>query len=152
MKNIKLTKGQLAIVDDIDYERVILKKWNAHFKGRKYYADSKDISLHRFIMNLSNGDGLEVDHRNHNPLDNRRVNLRVTTRLYNSKNRVKYNPTTSKFKGVQFRKDRNKWITVIRKDNRLHRLGSFKSEIEAALNYNKYAKKMFGEFAYLNKV
>ncbi len=80
-----------AMVDATDVERVLeFGRWR---KGRGGYVytcikdnDQRlDIALHRFL--LSAPEGMVVDHINHNPLDNRRVNLRVLTKAQNMQNR-----------------------------------------------------------------
>jgi hypothetical protein len=53
--------------------------------------------MHRLILGIPNS---EVDHVNGNPLDNRRVNLRLATRAQNSANTRSRKNTTSKYKGV----------------------------------------------------
>lgn len=153
---LKNPKGLFTLIDDSDYEQVSKYVWYGTFKNASWYVrgwvNSEQVSLHRFITGLSKTDGLEVDHRNHNTLDNQRINLRVTTRKFNGKNRRKYKATASRYKGVQYRKSRGKWITVIRCDNKLRKCGSFNTEEDAAKAYNHKALELFGEFAYVNKI
>jgi len=89
------------------------------------------------------------DHIDGNIWNNCRNNFRPATFPQNGMNKHKYNKNaTSKFKGVYYRKDRpnSPW-----KAEACHQfLGSFKTEIEAAIAYNNYVKKRFGEFAVLN--
>ena len=87
---VHLTKGFCAIVSEQDFLRVVRHSWHVHFSGGKKklpqpYARAnikgKKVYLHRFITGAA--DFLEVDHRNHQTLDNRRENLEVTDRQTN---------------------------------------------------------------------
>ena len=95
MKIIPLTRGQYAIVDDEDYEELAKHKWRANYsKGNQcFYAERslkregkirRTDTMHRVIMKANPGE--EVDHQNHNTLDNRKENLRITTHQTNQKN------------------------------------------------------------------
>lgn len=152
MKEIKLTRGLTALVDAEDYEYLNQWKWRAIPNNRTFYAQrdvviegkSKSIKMHRLIMNTPKG--MEVDHINHNGIDNRKINLRNCTPAQNRKNRLAFGK--SKYVGVVF--SNNKFIAQIRIEGKLHRLGTFKAEKEAALMYDKAAIKHHGEFANLN--
>ena len=152
-KRIKLSCGKWAIVDAADYEQLSEYRWCALEKGRSWYAKTLNrngtiLSMHRLILNAPKG--LFVDHINHNGLDNRRENLRLCTRLQNSRNRLPSRGGTSKYKGVTRSKRRKKFMAEIRVNQKKQYLGYFDSEIEAAKAYDKKAKELFGEFAYLN--
>jgi hypothetical protein len=159
MKTIPLTKGYFTKVDDDDYKKFAIYRWYAdasrlseiravrsvNMGGKKI----KRIILSREIMNAPKE--LKVDHINHNTLDNRKCNLRVCTQEENCRNRTKMTNSKSKYKGVGWNTEMNKWIAkIVSKGNRIH-LGVFADEWEAALAYNEAAKKYYGEFAYLNK-
>ena len=159
MKTIPLTQGKVAIVDDRDYRWLSQYKWHAQKSGKRpglYYAvrnatinkRRKTIQMHREIMNPP--DGFEIDHRNNNALDNRRLNMRTCTRAQNMANSRAQKGKSSAFKGVSFHKEYRKWrgrITHLGKD--LH-LGFFRSQVRAAKAYDDRAKELFGEFARLN--
>ncbi len=89
MKNIKLTKGHLAIVDDDDFEKINLLSWHYQPKCNTGYAighirvggKSSTRRMHRMILNANNGD--IVDHINGNGLDNRKENLRIVSHKLN---------------------------------------------------------------------
>jgi hypothetical protein len=100
MKEIKLTTGQTALVDDEDFEEVNKYKWYAKknangtlyaiteiWHGRKSVPRKTRIRMHRLIMKPA--DNMKVDHKNHNGLDNRKDNLRVCTTAENTRNKQK---------------------------------------------------------------
>jgi len=157
MKEILLKTGKIAIVDDEDFERANKIKWGELRGVNTCYARALGMNsgkatadtLHRFILG-NYGNGLLVDHINRNGLDNRKQNLRFCTQKENSRNQVGTKNSTSKFKGVCFDKNRNKWMSKIRVDYKTLFIGRFKNEIEAAKAYDKAAKIHFKEFAYLN--
>lgn len=101
--------------------------------------------MHRLIMNTPKG--IEVDHINHNGLDNRKTNLRNCRRNDNKKNRVAWGK--SKYVGV-CHLDNNKFLAHIRINGRLKHLGIFLNEEDAARAYDKAAKEYHGEFANFN--
>lgn len=160
MKKIKLGGRQnskirgYAIVEDADFG--FLSRFYWHMNGRYAERNIKGgkkqvkIKMHRAIMNAPKG--MEVDHINGNPLDNRRENLRICTHAENTRNKVRKNNSSSGFKGVVFHKQTNKWQAQIRTNNKTLYLGLFANKKEAACTYNEKAKVYFGEFARLNKI
>lgn len=154
-KEILLTQGKIAIVDDEDYDRLMQYKWC--YSSTIGYAVSREridgvkhsLLMHRMVMNAPKE--LVTDHINMNKLDNRKVNLRLCTRSENNRN---MSPTRlnnkSGYKGVYKPRDSEKWACNIRKDNVSRYLGVFESKHDAARMYNFWAIDMFGEFANLN--
>jgi hypothetical protein len=106
------------------------------------------MSMHKLIM--STPPGCEVDHINHDGLDNRKANLRFVTRKQNAANARKHRDATSKYRGISLYRERQKWLSEIRVDNKLIFLGIFFDELEAAKTYDIAARKYFGEYAFLN--
>lgn len=158
MKEIKLTQGKVALVDDGDYKYLSQFKWCAHKHRNNFYAmrqsringKRKSILMHREIMNAPND--RQIDHKDHNGLNNCRINLRICTNQENSRNSKCYANNMSGFKGVVWIKRERKWrakITI--KDKKIY-LGSFLSLKDAAVAYNNAASKYFGEFALLNEI
>ena len=151
-KVIPLTQGKVAIVDPDDFERLKQYKWHATKCGRSYYAvrsaNGKSIKMHRQITNAPKG--LVVDHIDHNGLDNRRANLRLCTKQQNNCNTRSFRHKTSKYKGVFKQKGLKKFRALTRCNRKSIHIGMFESEIDAAKAYDKKARELFGEFAYLN--
>ena len=157
MKEIRLTQGYIAIVDDEDFERLSKQKWYpitgkyTVYAIRNGYRDGRRVTvyMHREIMDEPRD--MQVDHRDHNGLHNWRGNLRVCTRAENAMN-AKKRAGTSKYKGVCWSTNAGKWLAQaggILSGKQAY-LGLFDGEDEAALAYNKFVSEHFGEFAELN--
>mgnify|MGYP001558434787 CR=1 FL=1 len=149
------------MVDDDDYEGLLKYKWYAS-QGRNHqpYAirwiwvpekrNNRFVKMHRQLTGATLGE--KVDHINHDTLDNRKENLRICTDQQNQGNEVISVNNTSGFKGVSWRKDRQKWRAYIAIDQKQISLGHFKNKKSAALAYNDAANKFFKEFALLNYI
>lgn len=120
---------------------------NVQVKGRGYRS-------HRIAWYLYHGSWPkgQIDHINGCKTDNRIINLRDVTQNQNAFNKPRYKNSTSKFKGVSYRKDNNSWRAVIQKEGRQVSIGHFLCEKEAALAYNYEAEKLFGAYANFNEV
>ena len=98
--------------------------------------------------------GLQTDHINRNPLDNRKCNLRICTQKQNIQNTQKRRNTKSIYKGVTFqrynRSECGFWRAYINKNSKRIHLGVFASEIKAGMAYNVAATMLFGTYACLN--
>jgi hypothetical protein len=158
IRYIALTKGKFAIVDAADFEWAKKFKWFTSGPEKYPYAiraiypgGGRKIALylHRAIMKPS--DGLVVDHRNGNTLDNRRANLRLATKRQNTCNmRVNKEGCSSRFRGVSWNKCAKKWQARISFEMKRIYLGLYGTEVEAAKAYDEAAKIYNGEFARLN--
>jgi HNH endonuclease len=121
-REIELTQGQVAIVDDEDYDWLSEWKWFALQDGRTFYAcrqlpstkkKKRMVWMHRQILGAESGQ--EVDHISGNGLDNRRSNLRMASHAENLSNqRRRAKVGTSVFKGVSWRPQQGKWLARIR--------------------------------------
>ena len=139
MKEIKLTQGQVALVDDEDFERLSKYNWAARFNKntQSYYAqttlivDGSKISLQMARYIVGAGEGTNVDHGSHDTLDNRRGNLNLTTPSGNSKNKRLRNDNTSEVCGVSYDKTHGYWRARIAHDGRRVSLGHFSDKADA---------------------
>ena len=156
MQKIELTQGKYAIVDDGDFDDLNQFNWCFHNSG--YAVRGVRVSgkvtlqwMHRIITNCPAD--MDVDHINHDKLDNQKSNLRVCSTSENCHNQQMHSVAkTSRFKGVYFDKQANKWRAQIKLNNKNKYLGLFTNEIDAAIAYNNAAIELFGEFAYLNVI
>jgi len=160
MKQIQLTQGRVALVDDEDFDQVSkyrwycgLDRWRAYaISGFGFYVNNTrkriTVRMHRLIMNA--GRGQEVDHINGNGLDNRKGNLRLCTKVGNGANRRSAIGSSSKYLGVSGSKTRKSWLVQIQSGGMGMYLGVYASEVEAAKAYDVAARKYHGEFARLN--
>lgn len=161
MPDIPLSSGFSVMVDDEDYEYLAQWKWS---KGEYAYrstnrADLREkrttVLMHRIIVERMTGapvpKGMQIDHINGNRLDNRRRNLRFATCRQNQHNKVKQKqPTSSRYKGVGWKKSRRRWRAAINTPSGQFDLGLHASEEDAARAYDKAAREHFGEYARLN--
>lgn len=114
------------------------------------YIEGRTIGIHVLIMKTDKS-SIHIDHKNSDRLDNRKENLRHANHSQNQQNANKQDRnTTSKYKGVYWRKQRGRWTASIKKNGKTLVLGTFRSEIKAAQAYDEAAKNIFGEFAKLN--
>lgn len=159
MKEIQLTQGKVALVDDSDFDYLNQWKWWAVKSGNTFYAKRgqyvngkmSTISMHRVILELADSEIL-ADHIDKNGLNNQRNNLRRATKYQNNVNRRPKKNGASKFLGVNWLPSRQRWKAEIRKNGVLIHLGRHKQEKDAALAYNKAAIEIHGEFASLNDI
>lgn len=133
MKEIPLTQGLFAIVDDEDYGCVMQYNWYAHYNKntKTFYAERTDtvsgksrvVPMHRYLLGAHKSES--VDHENHDTLDNRRENIRITNHTGNGRN-VRLSPRNkSGFCGVWWNKKTWRWhAAVIIKGKNVH-LGTF---------------------------
>jgi hypothetical protein len=150
--HIPLTQGRYAIADAEDYERISRHRWCLSRSGKRLYAQRRSrgrtIRMHQFIMKPPGG--MLVDHINGNGLDNRRCNLRICSRLENSRNR-RVNPNTvTGYKGLYRSRRTGRYYAQIFFEGHCHRIGSFDTAVEAARAYDRRAIECFGPFACLN--
>lgn len=158
-KEIQLTQGKVAIVDDDMYEYLNQWKWHVNKQGNTYYVIRNKCtllkkrvyeSMHRLIMKPDKG--FVIDHLDGNGLNNQRNNLRICTVSQNSMNRNKTVKNKSGFKGVIWWERNSTWKAEIRHNKKKIYLGYYKNIIDAARAYNEAALKYHGEFANLNNI
>jgi hypothetical protein len=138
-----LVKDQLVFIDEEIYYDIIKYSWqinvNNYVTGE---IDKKRFILSRYVMDYN---GINyVDHINNNRLDNRKDNLRIVTPTQNAMNMCSQKNSSSKFIGVHYRKDNNKWRTRIKVNDKDINLGQYDTEIEAAKARDVATLKYFG--------
>ncbi|WP_174936735.1 HNH endonuclease [Burkholderia lata] len=154
MKEVPLSKGFVALVDDEDYAAISAFKWHVDRDGyaiRCARDDNKpsgwtSVYMHRQIMGLVPGDGIECDHRDRNRWNNQRLNLRTATRYQNNRNSSKPRRIPT-LKGAHWHKSNKKWGSNIGYHGKLKHLGYYESEQEAHEVYCLWADMLHGEFA-----
>ncbi len=169
MKRIRIpskTHGtHYALVDEEDFGLVSRYRWYlsktisktsgdvsfyAQTSIRKENGGQRTLRMHRLVLRLGFGDKRYVDHINYKTLDNRRCNLRPCSPLESVLHRKKMGGTSSKYKGVSSCQRHEKYVSQITVEGKPIRLGNFKTQKEAAIQYDRAAYAMHGEFAELN--
>jgi hypothetical protein len=154
-----LSRGQWALINTSDFREVIKHAWSCRISGANHtqlYAEAnikvdgwwRRVALHRFLMKPP--DGTFVDHINGNGLDCRRDNMRTTKQSGNQWNTRSHRDSISTFKGVSQHSKTKRWVAQITAFRKHHHLGCYATEEEAARAYDVAAKRLHGEFAYLN--
>jgi len=158
MKEIPLTKGKVALVDDEDYEELSKYKWYAIKKENRWnwYAIrhvlkkingySTTESMHRHILKLKNKDGKIVDHIDRNSLNNIKTNLRIVSHLQNTLNSKLFKTNNSGYRGVHYSKLTKDWVAAIGGKC----IGYYSVKEDAARAYDFEARQLYNEFAQLN--
>jgi hypothetical protein len=145
-------------IDGDDFDKIKTYNWHitstgyiqTNIKNNKSKSGFSSVGIHRIILDCP--DAMLVDHINHNPLDNRKENLRICTNTENCRNSKKpKNGKLSKYKGVSMTYGKY-WFAQIGINGKRKRLGTFENEIDAAKAYNEAALKYHGEFALLNEI
>lgn len=154
MKHLEINLNSNIIKIDLE-DLSLFEKYTWYIsEGYAMSGGNPTILLHRLILGYF-GD-LNVDHINRDRLDNRKENLRICTACQNHMNKGKktHKISTAKkwspYKGVRWHKNKNMWMTDITVNKKTHYIGLFHNEVEAAKAYDKKARELHKEFAYLN--
>jgi hypothetical protein len=150
VKDIPLGDHRYAIVDAADFDWLNQYTWRLlggeGGLGYAYrYEHGKKVFMHREIMQTP--PGKVVDHKNHNPIDNRRSNLRNCTR---QQNRCNQRPRGSKSGFVGVYPHGERWLANIWSCGKTVYREVFDDKVEAAKARDRQAYELFGAFAYLN--
>lgn len=157
MREVQLTRGLVALIDDDDFPVIAPFTWQAVICDRRLYArrtvpvvERRGGSSCQYMHALLTGWPL-VDHINGDGLDNRRANLRSATPAQNVRNaRKRSTASSSRFKGASLYRRTGRWRAYIDVGGKEQHLGYFATEIDAARAYDAAALHHFGEFARLN--
>ena len=157
MKEIIIQNSSKTIlVDDEDFERLNKHKWycvgnNSNhisiIRTKTFCFSTKNYPIGKEIIRTN----LTVDHVDRNPFNNQKSNLRIADRSQNAMNVAKRSSATSKYKGVRLTK-KGMWEARISAYNKTYQIGTYPTEKEAALAYNKKAEELHKEFGVLNKI
>jgi hypothetical protein len=150
-REIQLSQGRVALVDDEDYEWLNQWKWHMSSTGYARRNTTKldtllgtaKIAMHRVILNAP--EGSMVDHIDCNKLNNQRSNLRLCTVAQNNRNILPYGK--SGLKGVELDKRTGRWRAYVSVNKKRIHIGVFDTPCEAGLAYDAAARSYFGEFA-----
>lgn len=115
-----------------DIPRVSRHRWRLSGGGYAIRGKKTTTLMHREILGLEPGDPRYVDHINRDRLDNRRENLRIVTPLQQRQNLSSHEGAKSRFRGVDWRKERGRWRAKATLNGKTHYLGTFEEEVEAA--------------------
>lgn len=118
-----------------------------HFNDEQGKRHNKYIMLHQLLGKHYNiGNGVEVDHINGKPYDNRKINLRESDHSLNMKNVRLSVSNTSGHKGVHYSKRENKWKAYITCNTEQIHLGTFLLYEDAVKAREEAERIYFGEF------
>ena len=147
MKNNYVIRGDQAIIflerkdgkiietiidkDDLPIAQKLPGKWFAHLEHGSFYVvgnliipgGRQFVRLYRWITNCQ--PGLQVDHINHDTLNNTRSNLRNVSRLLNQQNRLLYKNNKSGVAGIRWDKKSNKWKVEFKVNSKAIYVGCF---------------------------
>lgn len=162
-REIILTQGKVALVDDEDYEGLAKFRWRymETSKGRQGYAKTHvvvdgdwqnrvDVYMHRMVLCAEKGQ--IVDHINHDKLDNRKSNLRIVTHSQNVSNKPKQANNTSGYKGVTYYKRTKRWMAQVKIEGKYKCIGYFSTPEEAAAAYDEYVIQNSDGFIPINNM
>jgi hypothetical protein len=148
VRQIPLGGGYYAYVDAADYEWLSQWTWHLHNGYAARRTKRELILMHRQIMQPP--EGMLVDHKNRNKLDDTRVNLWVCTHAENARNRGRPRDASSRFIGVGYDRFCGKYYARLYHERKSLFIGYFTDEIAAARAHDLKAVEVLGEAAQLN--
>ena len=118
--------------------RMFIDKNGYVYRKRKVSGKIKEFSFARLVLGLANGDPRQADHINRNPLDNRRVNLRIVTRAQQAENKGAQRRNASGLRGAQWDRAAQRWKAAVRPGGALVALGYYDTAQAAACAARAY--------------
>ena len=135
-------------IDLEDYLKIIKFRW---YETKNGYARSTNVQnykiMHRFVLDL-NDKNFQVDHINHNKLDNRKTNLRICNSEKNGMNRLRGSNNTSGVKGVSWHCATDTWQVYLNADSQTIYVGNFTDFNEAVDARLEAEEKYHQKFAF----
>lgn len=155
MKEIPLTQGQVALVDDADFDWLSRYKWRVFWDQhtKSFYARStcketgRTLRMHRMILGLAFGDKRHGEHGDKNTLNNQRSNLRIATVFQNNQNRGLMHSNTSGYKNVSWTPKTQTWMVQMMANGVRGFYGNFKNKEDAIRRADEVRRQLHGEFA-----
>ncbi|QSF43426.1 HNH endonuclease [Paenibacillus tianjinensis] len=152
--DVIIDEEDLEIIDELDFK--VHVSW--HRDNQQYYAEIcqylgiiegkpryKTLLIHRLVTKAHKG--THVDHKNHDSLDNRKDNLRVTEANKNLKHRKTKNTNNkSGYRNVCWEKNVKMWMVQLQIDGKNTRLGYFDDVHEAGRYAEKMRNTYYGDF------
>ena len=143
-----LNTGSEFYFDLEDYDKIKDYCWSEHILKNGYHAleardkkTGKNVRMHWIIV------GKYYDHKNNNPLDNRKLNLREATQQENCQNNSLSKNNTSGYTGISWNRRDNNWVAYITINNKLKYLGGFNQKKDAIKARLEAEAKYYGEFS-----
>lgn len=127
-----------------DYDLIKNYTW-IELKG--YIYSTNGVNFHRLVMSCDD-DNVVVDHINHNPLDNRKDNLRLCSQQKNSCNHKVSTSNTSGVTGVSYRKQRDRWVAYLTYNGQHVNLGTYIKFEDAVMARKAGEEKYFKDYSY----
>jgi hypothetical protein len=151
VREIPLSQGKFALVDEGDYDRLSKHTWSAvKRKGQSsHYAeyrstDGHTVAMHREVLGLTVYDGKRTDHKNRNGLDNRRSNLRVASPSINTHNGNLRKNNTSGYRGVYWHKRHKRWGAKVVCNGKHYHCGEYNDKLSAVKARDVMELKLYG--------
>ena len=145
-------KGEEFYFDKEDYDLIKDYHWELHkgyiacHRWNPQTQSHNQVKMHRLIMGLKDNkdySGCQIDHINHNKVDNRKENLRVVNNIQNSWNKSVWREDGSK---IGVRLERGKWLASITINGKTIRLGKYEQYDDAVKARIDAEKKYWGEY------
>lgn len=141
------TKGETILADAADYDILSKHTWCISKTGYPVTrTNQKTVKLHRILLNLTDP-AIIADHRNRNPLDNRRCNLRVCTQKENARNKSGKNG----YIGIRITPNNRYEVRITDNYKSIH-IGNYRT-LEEAIEVRRMAERKYhGEFGSLTSM